>query len=141
MAEDRFNGRNADGTFSQGNAGKPRGARNKATLAVLDLLDGQVEALTNAAIQKALDGDTTAMRLCLERIVPARKDSPVSFELPEISTAEEAAHAAQSVLTAVSAGEITPLEGASVMGLIEQFRRVLEASELERRVTELEAGK
>ena len=141
MTVDRFNGRNADGTFSEGNAGKPRGARNKATLAVLDLLDGQVEALTNAAIQKALEGDTTAMRLCLERIVPARKDSPVSFELPEISTAEEAVRAAQSVLTAVSAGEITPLEGASVMGLIEQFRRVLETSELERRVSELEAKK
>ena len=43
MTVDRFNGRNADGTFSEGNAGKPRGARNKATLAVLDLLDGQVD--------------------------------------------------------------------------------------------------
>ena len=32
---DRKTGRNADGTFIKGNSGKPKGARDKATLAVM----------------------------------------------------------------------------------------------------------
>lgn len=37
--------------------GRPHGSRNKATLAVEALLDGQAEALTQVAIQSALEGD------------------------------------------------------------------------------------
>jgi len=44
------NGRNTDGTFGSGNTGRPKGARNKKTLAVESLLEGQAEALTQAAI-------------------------------------------------------------------------------------------
>ncbi len=93
------------------------------------------------AIDKALEGDTTALRLCLERIAPARKDAPIQFELPVMSNASEAAVAAQAVLKAVSVGEVTPLEGATVMGLLEQYRRTLEASEFEKRLEALEAKK
>ena len=74
-----MNGRNADGTFTTGNAGKPRGTRHKVTQAVLGLLEGQAEALTQRAVQLALAGDSTAMRLCLERLAPPRKDAPVTF--------------------------------------------------------------
>ena len=42
----------------------------------------------------ALRGDTTAIRLCLERIVPARRDRPISFSLPELKTAGDAVKAA-----------------------------------------------
>ncbi|MFT7594636.1 MAG: hypothetical protein ACI8R4_001958 [Paracoccaceae bacterium] len=87
----------------------------------------------------SLGGDTTALRLCLERIAPPRKDVPISFELPVIEDAQSAAEVAPAVLSAVAQGEITPLEGATVMGLIESYRRVLETTELERRLQELEA--
>lgn len=130
--------RNPDGTFSLGNAGKPKGARNKATRVVEALLEGQSEALTQKAVDMALGGDTTAMRLCLERIAPPKKDSPVSFDLPTIDSATQAAEAAQAVLQAVSGGEITPLEGAAVMGLVEQYRRTLELTEFEVRLSALE---
>lgn len=131
-------GRNADGTFAAGNQGRPKGARHKVTKAVEALLEGQAEDLTQRAIDAALDGDVTALRLCLERIAPARKDAPVSFDLPPIQSAQDATAAAQSVLQAVSAGEVTPLEGATIMGLVEQFRRVLETGELEGRIAALE---
>lgn len=78
----RKSGRNTDGTFGSGNPGKPKGARHKATTAALALLDGQAEALTQKAIETALAGDTTALRLCLDRIAPPGKDTPVSFTLP-----------------------------------------------------------
>jgi hypothetical protein len=63
----------------------------------------------------------------------------VRFHLPAITTAREAAEAASAVLAAVSGGEITPLEGATVMALIEQYRRALEASDFEARISALEA--
>lgn len=131
-------GRKGDGTFAAGNPGKPKGARHKVTRAVEELLEGQGEALTKAAIAKALDGDTVALRLCLERIAPARKDAAVSFDLPKMETIEDAAQGAQAVLAAVARGDITPAEGAAVMGLIDGYRRTLEATEIEARLTALE---
>ncbi len=143
---DRNNGtntdeRNPDGTFATGNPGKPRGTRHRVTRAVEELLEGQSEQITQKAVEMALDGDSTALRLCLERLAPTRKDAPVNFELPPISTASEASKASQAVLKAVSDGEITPLEGATVMGLVEQYRRVLETTDLEKRIAALEAKK
>ena len=65
------NGRNTAGKFTSGNVGRPKGARNKQTLAIESLLEGQAEALTQTAISKALNGDSMALRLCMERIAPA----------------------------------------------------------------------
>ncbi|BDY15014.1 hypothetical protein A9Q96_09465 [Rhodobacterales bacterium 52_120_T64] len=144
--KDRKNGsktdeRNPDGTFASGNPGRPRGARHKITQAIEAMLEGQHEALTQAAIDKALEGDVTALRLCLDRIAPARKDAPVSFALPEIETAEDAAKAARAILKAIAEGDVTPLEAATVMAVVEQFRRTLETTEIERRIVALEAIK
>ena len=72
-----INGRNTDGTFTDGNGGRPKGSRNKATIAIDSLLEGQAEALTQTAISKALDGDSIALRLCMDRIAPPMKDKPV----------------------------------------------------------------
>ena len=105
------------------------------------MLEGQQEALTQAAIDKALEGDVTALRLCLDRIAPARKDAPVSFALPEIETADDAAKAARAILKAIAEGDVTPLEAATVMAVVEQFRRTLETTEIERRIVALEAIK
>ena len=136
----RKSGRNTDGTFGPGNPGKPKGTRHKATQAALALLDGEAEALTRQAVTMALGGDATALRLCLERIAPPRRDAPVTFDLPPMETARDAAKAAGAVLGAVAEGELTPGEGASLMALVEGFRRTLETTELEARVAALEGA-
>lgn len=100
-----MNGRSADGTFTAGNAGRPKGARNKTTQAVLALLEGEAEALGRKAVEMALAGDSVALRLCLDRLAPPRKDRPVQFPLPRMATARDAAGA---VLEAVSVGDLTP---------------------------------
>ena len=132
------NGRNTAGKFTSDNSGRPKGARNKKTLAIESLLEGQAEALTQTAISKALEGDGLALRLCLERIAPAPKDKSVSFPLPEMNDAMDASKGASSVLTAVSEGELTPIEGTRVMGLIDSYRRTLELTEIEERLQALE---
>lgn len=134
-------GREDDGKFGPGNPGKPKGARHRATQAALALLDGEAEALSRKAVDLALEGDTTALRLCLERIAPPRKDAPVSFDLPEMRNAGDALTAINHIVQAVSNGDLTPGEATSMTGLIETFRRSAETEDLERRISRLEAKK
>ena len=134
------NGRNTAGQFAAGNTGRPKGSRNKTTIAIESLLQGQAEALTQTAVQKALEGDSMALRLCMERIAPAPKDQPVAFSLPKMNNAMDASEAARSVLTAASEGELTPVEATRVMGLIDSYRRTLELTEIEQRLQALEAN-
>ena len=135
---DRKNGRKTDGTFSNGNPGRPKGSRHKTTLAIQALLDGEGEALTRKAIDMALAGDTTALRLCLERIAPPRKDAPVRFDLPPMEGAANAAAAMGAILASVASGDLTPSEATSLAGLVEAYRKALEATELETRIKTLE---
>jgi len=132
-------GRTRAGRFAAGNPGRPKGARHKATVAALAMLDGQAKALTQRAVDLALAGDTTALRLCMERLLPPRKDAPIVFTLPAMQSAGDAAKAAGAVVVAVAAGDLTPTEGAAIMGLLEAFRKALETSELESRLAALEA--
>jgi hypothetical protein len=119
-------------------AGKPKGARNRATRAAEALLDGESEELTRKAIELAKAGDGTALRLCLERLIPARRDRPVSFDLPAIETANDAAKAMGAILQAVAEGEISPSEGAEVARLLEGYVKTLETADFERRLAALE---
>lgn len=72
-------GRDQAGRFAVGKsgnpAGRPRGSRNATTLAAVALLDGEAERLTRAAIELALAGDIAALRLCLERLIPVRREA------------------------------------------------------------------
>lgn len=133
-------GRKPDGTFAQGNSlgGRPRGSRNRVTRAIETLLEGEHEALTRKAIEKALDGDMTAMRLCLDRIAPPRKDAAISFALPPIQTAADTVSASSALLDAVAAGDVTPDEAGRVMALLTAHKALVETGDLERRIEALE---
>jgi hypothetical protein len=121
-------------------AGRPKGARHKYLLAVEALLDGEAEGLTRKAIELALAGDTTALRLCLERILPTRKDRPVQLELPPVEGVQDFAKATMALIGAVAAAELTPAEAGEVAKLIEGHRKAIEMADLEARVRRLEEG-
>jgi hypothetical protein len=125
--------------FAPGNPGRPRGARHKVSVAVEALLEGEAEALTRKAIEQALAGDMTALRLCLERICPAVKERPVSFPVPKVETADDVPVALAALMQAVAAGELAPGEAATLAGVVEKWRSAYETSELERRLSALEA--
>ncbi|MAU68431.1 DUF5681 domain-containing protein [Hyphomonas sp.] len=124
--------------FKPGNPGRPKGSRNKVTLAIQALLDGEGEAITRKAIEMALEGDVTALRLCLERLHPPRKDAPVMLSMPRMEGAESAAKAMGAILESVAKGHLTPLEARSLSGLVEGYRKALETTELEARLRALE---
>src|ERR1700752_4197332 len=104
------------GRFVKGSAGnvsgRPKGARNRVTVAIEALLDGEAERLTRKAVELALGGDTVALKLCLDRICPTRRDRYVSFPLPPITSVRDAADIMGAVAEAVGAGNITPSEAA-----------------------------
>lgn len=118
--------------------GRPKGARNATTLALEILLDGQANALTQKAIDLALAGDMAALRLCLDRIMPPRKDRPVTFALPEIKGAQDAAAVVSAVLAAVASGELTPSDAAEIGKLIDSYVKAFETAELAERLERLE---
>lgn len=119
--------------------GKPKGAKNLVTRAAEALLDGEADKLTRKAIEMALAGDGFALRLCLERIIPPRKDRPVSFKMPAIDSAADAALLMGSLLQAVAEGRITPFEASELTKLVDSYCRTLETAEYEKRLAALEA--
>lgn len=124
--------------FQPGNPGRPPGARHKTTLAVESLLDGEAEKLTRKAVEMAMAGDTTALRLCLERIAPPRKDRLVQFALPPLASVADAKAASAALMAAVATGDLTPGEAAEFTKLIDSFVRTVEATEFEERLAKLE---
>src|SRR5688572_24458942 len=92
--------------FPPGNPGRPKGTRNRATIAAEALLDGEAEALTRRAIDLALEGDVMALRLCLERILPPRKQRPVTVSLPALYTAADVTRAMATLVSAVAHGAL-----------------------------------
>jgi Family of unknown function (DUF5681) len=118
--------------------GRPVGARNRTTLAVEALLDGEAEKLTRKAVALALKGNVACLRLCLDRLVPPRRDRPVNFPLPAMNSAHDASKAMASITTAVAQGEMTPAEAGELSKLVESYVKAIEATEIERRLQALE---
>ena len=118
--------------------GKPKGARHKTTLLAERLMQNDAENIVNAVLTAARAGDMTAARIILDRIAPARRDSPVTFTLPKIKRPADAVAASAALLSAVADGRITPGEALEVSKLIEGFVKTLEVAELEERLNELE---
>ena len=121
--------------------GRPNGSRNRATLALEALFDDEGEAITRKAIEKALEGDTVALRLCLERICPPRRSRPITLEMPTVETAKDVTNAQGAVISAMAVGDITPDEANVVSGVLEAKRRSLETVEFEARLRALENQK
>jgi hypothetical protein len=86
----------------------------------------------------ALAGDTVALKLCLERIYPARRDRPVTFALPPISSPRDAADIAAAIAEAVAAGHVTPSEAAEFGKVIEIYIKAYQTAELDDRIAGVE---
>ncbi|HEM7801754.1 MULTISPECIES: DUF5681 domain-containing protein [Burkholderia] len=116
-------------------AGKPKGARDKRT-ALRELLQPHAADLVAKAVELAKAGDTTALRICIDRCIPAIKAKDAPVDLPELtgSLAEQGA----AVMHAMARGRITPDEASAVMQVIAAQARIIEVDELEKRLAILE---
>src|SRR5438270_13932314 len=127
--------------FQPGNKlglGRPKGSRNKATQAAQRLLDEHAESITRKCIIEALHGNMRAVRLCMERITPVRREACVQIKLPRLSSSSNVAASGQVVLDAIASGRITPSEGEKLTNILESQRKAMETAELQLRIEQLE---
>ena len=122
-----------------GQSGNPRG-RRPGTGEVAKLraaIAEHVPTILERLVAAALEGDTGAARLLLERVCPPLKatEEPAPLALPDGTLTEQG----RAVLGAVAAGTLAPALGAALLGAIGTLARVVEVDELERRIEALEA--
>jgi hypothetical protein len=131
--------RDRKGRFSAGNPGKPKGARHTTTLAIEQLLGNDAKKLTKKAIEMAISGDTTALRLCLERIAPVRRGRIVTVEnFPKVKSAADVPGALAALLEAVAKGDLTSDEAEAISSLCSRYVAAVEALDHEQRLKALE---
>ncbi|MGV0130345.1 DUF5681 domain-containing protein [Burkholderia gladioli] len=127
------------GQFKKGQsgnpAGKPKGARDKRT-ALRELLQPHAAALVSKAVELAKAGDTTALRICIDRCIPVMKAKDEPVDLPALTGS--LAERGDAVLRAMAAGTITPDQANAVMQVLAAQVRIVEADELEKRISALE---
>ncbi len=116
-------------------AGKPRGSRNVATRAAESLLDGESEALTRKAIEMALAGDISALRLCFDRILPPRRQRPLQFDMPTLETNDDAMEGIARISEGVAAGELSESEAKVLTDLVSNFTKLLSHTKKEGRAS------
>lgn len=118
--------------------GRPTGSRNRTTAMAEAFLHGEAEKLVRTAIDLALTGDVTALRLCLERLIPPRRERTLAFTLPKITCAADASQAMAAIAQAVAQGEMVIGEAAEFGKLIESYVKVVVADDFEARLRALE---
>src|SRR5215813_10533399 len=119
-------------------SGKPKGRRNATTILFDELLRDNAKELIEKAVEMAKGGDGPALRLCIDRLAPPRKDRPVWFDLPKMKEARDAVNASAAIVAAVAAGDLTPSEAAELSKVVDGYARTLQAAEFEERITKLE---
>lgn len=131
--------RTEKGQFAAGRsgnpAGRPKGALGRATK-WREALSVHGDQLFKVAVEHALDGDMQALKLCLERISPPVKanSDPVEFSLQ----GETLSQKAESVLQAIADGVIDCDNGRKLIGAISDLGKIIEITELEKRLAQLE---
>ena len=145
MAKDSANAnqkQNKDHLWKKGESGNPAGkkpgTRHKATQLAETLLDGQTEKLVNKCVEMAIDGDSAAMRICMDRLIPPRKSRPITIQLPDTKTAVGVADAQSKVVKTVAEGELAIEDGQALSSILEARRKALETQDHEERLKKLE---
>lgn len=100
-------------------AGRPKGARNKATVILQAVMEADAEAIGRAAVALAKTGNLAALRLCLARLAPPGRDRRIAFDLPSIDSLADAFRAQAALLDAVAAGDLSPSEAGELGRLVD----------------------
>jgi hypothetical protein len=118
--------------------GKTKGTLHKATRAALELLEGDLEAITQVCIDKAKAGDHLAVKLILDKLLPNQRERSINLKVPRVKGAQDLPQALEAIMQAVAAGELTPGEGQALTAMLEGYRKGLEFTTIEARLRALE---
>lgn len=133
-------GRTTQGRFSHGNKfgkGRPQGSRNAVSLFIDQLLEVEAEPITSKLVDMAMNGNITAIRLCMDRISPVKKGSTVMLDILPIQNISDTVLAMGMIISAVANGEITTREAIDLTAVIETYRKVIETRDISLRIQEI----
>lgn len=129
--------RDNNGRFIKGISGNPKG-RPTSNKVAYEMLNSQKEELVQKVIDKALEGDMAALKLCLERLVSPVKSTDEKIELEGINEAKTLKEKADIVILNISNALISPEVGCKLLNSISQYAKIVEFDELEDRIRSLE---
>jgi hypothetical protein len=119
-------------------AGRPRGSRNGASVLVHSLLEARAEDVACKIIAMAEEGNIAALRMCMDRIAPARKLDPGSCDLPPLDNPAAPVEAMARIADAVATGNLAPCEAAELAKVVEVYLHALAARGFDERLTKVE---
>jgi len=130
--------KNRANRFKPGQSGNPAG-RPKGSGLVGQLrqqLSDAAPDIVAKLIESAKAGDSTAMRVVLEKLIPNQKPQlpPLAISIPDGSLLERA----NAVLDAAINGDISPDQAAAIISMGNEIARLKEYEELEKRLIALE---
>ena len=123
--------------FAKGNGGRRPGSKNKNSLILEVLSDGDKEELVRKGLELAKAGDVSMLKFFLSRLLP--RERPIRIDLPRMEFADDAVEALGLIVSAVAQGSITPGEGADLANLVNSYCRAIDAADLVKRMDALEA--
>jgi Family of unknown function (DUF5681) len=139
---ERIAPRPADGRFRKGQSGNPKGrppgSRNAMSLLVEGLLEGEADAIMRAVIEQAKKGEPAAQRLCLERMLPVKRERVVTIDLPPINCPADAKRAMAAIIGAVAQGDLSASEASQISEMINAYLKAWGATDLADRLDQVE---
>lgn len=121
-------------------AGRPKGAKNTSTVLRAKLSKGLPRILSKLTAL-ALEGDTAAMKMVLDRVLPTLRPVSAAVQIPGAQSGDSLSATASAVLEAITSGQLPPDVGATIMASIAATARAVEIGEISRRLELLEADR
>lgn len=124
--------------FAKGTSGNPAGRKPGIVnqMALRALIAKDLPQILEALKAQALAGDVGAIKLLIDRVLPALRptDQPVSLDLSGTDLSADG----RQIITAVGSGSVTPDESSKLLSGIGSLARVIETTELLQRIELLE---
>ena len=124
--------------FSGNPKGRPKGSFGQAALLAKAILEENVSEICNCLVNEAKKGNIQALRLILDRILPVRKEPPITIDLPEIKCAQDVLTAIAMITRAIAEGHISVSEGEALSKIIDINLKTLELHDFQIRLERLE---
>jgi hypothetical protein len=114
--------------------------RNRRLVFLAQVMDGgPVTQGDGETIMPTVDQRVRAATVLANKLVPDARENPVSFSLGALNGPETVLRAMAAVARRMAAGELTPSGAGAAVAVIGQYAKAYELTELERRISELEA--
>lgn len=114
--------------FQKGVSGNPKGKKpgtlNKRT-ELAKRIESHADALIDKVVELALSGDSVALRLCIERLVPKATDKSVTVIMPDL-TEEEPTQIVPALLKSLSGQELNISEIKALLDIFNEHDQGVE---------------